>query len=166
MPRLPKEKAEKFRKGELKLAEAFGVNAKQLAALLKAGHALYAQGRLEDALNVFEGLAVLDGRNPYIHGILGSIYQKQEKYDEAVARYSMALKLFPRDVNSLTNRGEVYLTQGKFQESAADFKAAIELDPTGKRPAANRARMLVTLTQQALKLAKEKGVEAFVKGKK
>ena len=157
------EKVEKFKKGQLRLAQVFDIDAGQIAALLKMGHALFTQGRLEDAQNIFEGLAILDGRNPYVNGILGAIYQKQEKYDAAIARYSMALRLFPQEVNSLTNRGEIYLKLGKLQEAAIDFKAAIDLDPQMKHPSANRARMLVALTQQALSTAKEKGVESLVK---
>jgi len=161
-----REKVEKFKKGEIKLAEVFDIDARQVAALLMTGHNLYAQGRMEDAQKIFEGLAVLDSQNPYVHGILGSIYQKQENYDAAVDRYSTAVSIFPQDINSLTNRGEIFLKQGKFQQAAGDFKSAIDLDPEQKHPAANRARLLVTLTQEALKLAKDKGVEAVLEVKR
>jgi len=163
---IDKEKVEKFHKGELKLAELFDIDAKQVAALLLTGHNYYSQGKLDEAKRIFEGLAVLDGKNPYVHGILGAIYQKQEKYDVAIARYTLALNIFPKDPNSLTNRGEIYLKLGKFKEAAEDFKKAIELDPERKHPAANRARVLVSLTHEALKLAKEKGVDAVYDAKK
>src|SRR5262249_33399363 len=151
---------------EIKLAQVFDVDARQIAALLMTGHNLYAQGRLDDAQKIFEGLVVLDAKNPYVHGILGSIYQKQEKYEAAVERYSSAVSIFPQDLNSLTNRGEIFLKLGKFQDAATDFKSAIDLDPDKRHPAANRARLLVTLTQEALKLAKEKGVEAVLDAKR
>ena len=166
MANASKEKVQNFKKGQLKLAQVFDVDAKQIASILLTGHTLYAQGRLDDAKRVFEGLAVLDGKNPYVQGILGAIYQKQEKYDIAVARYTLALNIFPQDVNSLANRGEIYLKTGNFKEAAADFKKAIELDPARKHPSANRARILVALTQEALKLTKEKGVGAVKDAKK
>lgn len=162
MPRPGKERLEKFKKGEVKFAELFGFDTKQTAALLLTGHNLFKQGRLEDAKRIFEGLAVLDGRNPYVHGILGSIYQKQEKYDIALARYTMALNIFPDDVSSLMNRGEIFLKLGKFVEAAEDFKKALALDPNLKSPAANRARLLVAMTQDALALAKQKGLDALL----
>ena len=146
MAKISKEKVEKFKKGEIKFGQIFDIDAKEVASIMLTGHTLYNEGRLEDAQKVFEGLSVLDGRNPYVHGILGAIYQKQGKNDVAIARYTLALNIYPQDVNSLTNRGEIYLKLGKFKEAAADFKKAIDLDPNRKNPSANRARMLVMLT--------------------
>src|SRR5580765_4794729 len=166
MANVDKEKVEKFNKGELKLAQLFDVDAKQVAALLLTGHNLYQQGKLEEAKRIFEGLAVLDGKNPYVHGILGAIYQKQEKFDVAIARYTLALSVYPKDPNSLTNRGEIYLKLGRLKEAAEDFKKAIDLDTARKNPASNRARILVSLTADALKLVKEKGVGAVYDAKK
>lgn len=160
------EKIEQFKKGKLKFTELFALDAGQIAALLLMGHTYYAQGQLDDAKKVFEGLAVLDWKNAYVHGILGSIYQQEERWEAAIARYSMALSQFPLDVNSLTNRGEIYLRLGKFRESADDLKKAIELDPEKKNPSANRARMLIALTQEALKLVQEKGMNALLEEKK
>jgi len=162
-----KEKLEKFKRGELKLGEVFDFekNKDQLAALIMTGHTLFKEGRLEEAKQVFRGLAILDGQNPYVHGILGAIHQKQEKYDSALSEYSMALGLYPQDTYSRVNRGEIYLRLGNFRDAAADFKVAIDSDPEKKHPAANRARLMVALTQEALKLAKEKGVQAVFDAK-
>ncbi len=78
----------------------------------------------------------------------------------------MAPSNFPQDINSLANRGEVFLRLGKFKEAADDLKKAIELDAEKKHPSANRARMLIAITQEALKLVQEKGVQALVDEKK
>ncbi|MCI0417270.1 tetratricopeptide repeat protein [bacterium] len=166
MVKAAEERLEKFRNGELTMAEVFKVNAKEVAALLLTGHNLYEQGRFEDAKNIFEGLVTLDSGNPYLHGVLGSIYQIQEKYEIAVTFYDAALTLFAEDIRALTNRGEIYLKLGKFEEAAADFKRAIELDLNRKHPAANRARLLVSFTLQALELAKQKGMKAVLEARK
>ncbi|MCI0412916.1 tetratricopeptide repeat protein [bacterium] len=166
MAKLDKQKVEKFRKGELTFAQLFDINAKQVASLLVTGHQWFEQGRLKDARNIFEGLALLDARNPYVHGILGAINQKEEKYEAAIEWYDMALNIFEKDVNLLTNRGEVCLKLGAFEQAAKDFKKATELDPGKKHPAANRARMLILMTQEALKLAKVNGVSAITAEKK
>jgi Tfp pilus assembly protein PilF len=165
MATISKETIHEVEEGKIQPTQALGIDEKQVAAVLMAGHTLYSEGHFEDAKKLFEGLAALDSTNPYVHGILGAIYQKQEKYDVAVARYSMALSLYPKDINSLTNRGEIFLKCGKFSEAANDFKAAIDLDPDRKSPAANRARLLVALTAEALKIAKEKGVGAVYEAK-
>jgi tetratricopeptide (TPR) repeat protein len=160
MPTLGKKEIGEITQGKQKVADILGIDAKQIASLLMAGHRLLEQGLLEDAKSIFQGLAVLDRRNAYLQGVLGSIHQRQGDYDAALARYDMALGLFPADVHSLTNRGEIRLKRGDLREAAADFKKAIDLDPDRKHPAANRARLLVNTTQDALEMARQKGVEA------
>ncbi len=141
---------EKLRSGDLRLAQILGINAKHVAAILKTGHALFEHNKLEDAKNIFEGMSVLDGANPYIHGMLGAIYQKLEKYEIALEHYNAALRVNPVDVHALTNRGEISLKLGKLPEAASDFKAAMDLDSARKHPAANRARLLALLTLDAI----------------
>ncbi len=75
------------------LAQVLGIHAKHVAAMLKTGHALFEQNKLEEAKNIFEGMSVLDGTNPYGHGIPGAIYQKQEKYEIALEHYNATLRL-------------------------------------------------------------------------
>jgi tetratricopeptide (TPR) repeat protein len=150
------------RSDELRLTEVFKINSFDLAALHLIGHTLYEQGRLEDAKNIFEGLRVLDPKNLFVTGILGSIYQKQEQYETALECYDSALNLFPDDIHSLTNRGEIHLRLGSLNKASDDLRKAIELDPEQKHPAGNRARLLVELTLQCLEIAKQN--EAAKKG--
>lgn len=147
---------------DLKLTQRLGMNSRQEAALLQIGFRFYQQGRFADAKSIFEGLALLDERNAYVHGILGSLYQREGKDEAAISSYTSAIFLFDQDLDSHVNRGELFLKLGKFQEAAEDFATAIRLDPAGKNRAANRSRLLVAITQDALKLGKEKGIEAVV----
>jgi Tfp pilus assembly protein PilF len=156
MPELKIEEIEKLGKGEISFAQIVKMSPRQVATLLVIGHKLFQQGRLKDATNIFEGIALLTNSTAYAHGILGAIYQKQNQHLLALNHYSEALKLYPQDVNSLTNRGEVYIRLGKFPEAAADLAKAIQLDPSMKHPAANRARLLVYLIQDSVQIVKEK----------
>ena len=160
MPRLDGNEIQKIARGELKTAQILDVDADQMAAILMVGHVFYDQGKIDEAQKIFEGLLVLDTKNPYIHVILGSIYQKQERFLWAFYHYSRAIQAFPQDVASLTNRGEIHLRFGTFKYAAADFKAAIDLDPEEENPFANRARLLSRLAHQSLELAKDKGLSA------
>jgi Flp pilus assembly protein TadD len=162
MPRIDRKTFERWQRGEIKLANLFGIDAKQIAALMLTGYNMFSEGRMEDAKNIFEGITVLDDKNVYAYSILGSIYQKEENYDLAIKRYDQALTIFPDDITSLTNRGEVHLKLGRFVQAAADLKRAIELDPNKEHPSANRARLLVALVTDALKTARDKGVEAVL----
>ncbi len=141
------------------LSEALGIEPKEVASLINTGFVYYEQGRMKEARILFEGISLLDSLNPYVHSILGSIYQKQQKYNESIASYTIAINLFPEDIHALTNRGEVYLNQGKIVEAADDFEQAIKLDTDKKHPAANRARLLAILTREALNFAKTEAME-------
>lgn len=166
MPNPDKEEMRELTQEKQNVAKMLGIDAKQVASLLIVGHRLLEHGLLEDAKCVFQGLAVLDRRNAYVQGVLGSIHQRQGDDDAALMRFDMALNLFPADVYSLTNRGEIRLKRGMLHEAAADLKKAIELDPDRKNPAANRARLLVASTQNALAMAMQKGDESVSESEK
>jgi tetratricopeptide (TPR) repeat protein len=148
------------------LAEAIAATPESVALLMQLGHSLYQQGKLSEARDIFEGLILLDPSNPYAFGILGSIHQQQNQYEQAIHCYSQALQLSPADVNTWTNRGECYLQMGHLNESAQDFKAAIQLDVENSNPAANRARFLSAVTLEALKLAESGGEQAVKEAKR
>ncbi|MCI0415217.1 tetratricopeptide repeat protein [bacterium] len=150
MAGIDKQKLERYRKGKLKFMQIFGLSGAQMASVLECGHNFFSEGRLEEARKIFEGLAVLDPNHPYIHTMLGAVYQRMEQYDTALIRYTLALKLYPHDIYALTNRAEIYLMLGKFPEAAADLKQVLELDSQKKNPAASRARMLSVMAAESL----------------
>jgi Flp pilus assembly protein TadD len=146
---------------QFSFAATLAANADEWTALVVTGYNFFRQGRLEEAATIFEGLVVVDSHNPYIQGMLGSIYQKQEQYELALVRYNNALVLNPADISALSNRGEIFLKLGKFQEAAQDLKQAIELDPAKEDGAANRARLLVSIVKDAVSLARNNGIETL-----
>ena len=148
------------------LRETLGVTPAAMASVLVTGHGLYEQGRMEDARKMFQGAALLDETNPYVHAMLGAIHQKQGEFEQAVDCYSRVVKLHPNDISTLTNRGECNLSLGRLMEAAEDLKTAMALDPDAKNPATNRARFLAAVTLEALKLAEEKGVQAVFDAKR
>jgi tetratricopeptide (TPR) repeat protein len=158
MAKLDAEQVQKIARGEIKAAEILDVNADQMAAVLAVGHLLYENGKLAEAQRIFDGLLVLDANNPFLHAMLGSIYQKQQRFQFAYGHYTRAIDVFPQDIASLLNRGEILLRFGKFNEAAADFKAAVDLDPEQKNPYANRARLLSRLALESLQVAQDKGL--------
>jgi tetratricopeptide (TPR) repeat protein len=158
MAKLDAERLQKIASGELKSSEILDINADQMAAVLAVGHILYENGKLAEAQKIFDGLLVLDGKNPLLHAMLGSIYQQQQRFQFAYRHYTRAIDAFPQDIASLLNRGEILLRFGKFNEAAADFKAAVDLDPEQKNPFANRARLLSRLALESLQLTRDKGL--------
>jgi tetratricopeptide (TPR) repeat protein len=145
------EKIEKYSKGEITLAEVMNITAQQEAALISLSYTFYSNGRLDDASKILEGLTIIDNNLAYVCTLLGSIYQKKKDYQKAIEQYSKAITLDSRDIYSFVNRGEIFLRQGRFQEATSDLIKAIETDPDKKHPAANRARVLLALTQEAIR---------------
>jgi Flp pilus assembly protein TadD len=156
MPGIDKSKLEKFRKGQLKFVQIFNIGSKQIASLFFTGYKYFSEGKLEEAKKIYEGLALLDPDNPYVHSLLGAINQQMQQFENALKHYTKALQIFPQDINSLTNRGEIYLNLGNFKEAGNDLNKAIKLDPNKKHPSANRARLLSITATEALKLAKNR----------
>jgi tetratricopeptide (TPR) repeat protein len=155
MANIEKEKLQKYQKGELRFTELFNIDPEQIASLLQCGYNFFSHGKLDDAKILFEGMAVLYPGNPYVHTILGALYQKMENYPLAIDHYSLGIRFFPQDITALTNRGEIYLMLGKFQEAADDLKKVIELDPQANHPSTIRARLLVTIATELLESARK-----------
>ncbi len=63
----------------------------------------------------------------YVH--LGNVSGKQEKYKEAIAYYTKALKANPDYADAYYNRGYVYIEIRKYKLAIADLDKAIEIDP-------------------------------------
>ena len=151
MAQLDKGKLEKYRKGELKFMQIFGITGKQWASVITCGYNFYNEGKLEEARKIFEGLSVLDSKAVFIQTILGAIYQRMKQFDTALLRYDLALQIHPEDLYALTNRAEIYLLIGKFLEASMDLKKVLQLDAAKKHPATHRANMLSIIAANALR---------------
>src|SRR5258705_4508456 len=97
---------EETTKEDLKLVRRLGMNSRQEAALLQIGFRFYQQGRFADAKSIFEGLALLDEENAYVHGILGSLYQRDGKDAAAISSYTTPVLSIDPDVESHVNHVE------------------------------------------------------------
>ena len=63
----------------------------------------------------------------------------RQAWDEAIADYTAALKLDPKDDYSLQNRGRAHLGKGAWDAALADFDAALKLKPNKSGPLNYRA---------------------------
>lgn len=144
----------RFANNKVSLSDIARIPRKSLQRLAEVAFLKYKYGRLEDAKEIFRGLARVDHTNYYYRSALGGIYQKLKKWVDAVANYTMALALNPTDVTSLVNRGEVYLRHEKYKKAAEDFRSAILLDRAGKNLWSNRGRSLVIALKRSLEAKK------------
>lgn len=144
----------KFMTNQISFAQMTGISQKDLYLLSEVGHVKLKHGRVDEAKRIFDCLVQIDHKNPFYHACLGAIYQKMNKFVDAVYEFSEALKFKKDDVSALVNRGEIYLIHKNFKKAAEDFRAAILLDPLGKNTFANRARSLVIAIKRNLQAQK------------
>lgn len=58
---------------------------------------LYVQGKFEEAISVYESMLLKDMQNPYLFYNIGNAYMKLNKTGHALANYSKAFNLLPRN---------------------------------------------------------------------
>ena len=63
------------------------------------------------------------------HRAAGVQAADQRQYDQAVAEFTKAIEIDPKDIPALENRGYMYLALQKNTEAVADFTQVIELAP-------------------------------------
>jgi len=56
------------------------------------------------------------------------VYQRQEKYDRAIADFDQAIKLDPKSAIAFANRGWTYLNKREYDRAIADLDKATALD--------------------------------------
>jgi len=154
------ESVKAFLLGDITLAQLEGYTAEDMYSIADLGYDLLEEGQLEEAQKIFEGLSVYNPFDPYFRGMLGTVYQRQGKLDDAMHQYECAVDLNPEDTTSWANAGEVMLersvqlqeegkkdvSENMFREAIGALKRAIELDPEGEDPSSLRARALIGVT--------------------
>jgi tetratricopeptide (TPR) repeat protein len=136
---------EKWKSGRASLGAAANWTPDEMRLIADLGYGLAEQGRNEEAITIFEGLAVLAPATAYFQSALGALKLRTGNLEEAVHYLTAALAADPNDLSALTNRGEANLRAGKYQAAVQDLTTALKLlDEEGENhPSAIRARALL-----------------------
>jgi len=94
------------------LAQELGFTAAQARAIAEKGFEFAAAGDFEGALDIFNGLLVLNPEDGSMHAARGAVLQEQGQIAEAEADYDKAIALDPKAVLARCNRGELRLRRG------------------------------------------------------
>lgn len=129
---------------------ASSMSAEQLFAMAKMGYTQWEYGKLDRARAIFQTLVTQRPNEAWFRCALGSIFQRQRQFAQALQQYNIALQLDANDLASRVNRGEILLKVGKQSEGMADLLAAVRADRTGKNPSALRAKSLLTAMRKQL----------------
>jgi tetratricopeptide (TPR) repeat protein len=92
---------------------------------------------------LLDKMGLIDHSVAWAHTLVGQILRdKQDKTDEALLEYRLAVELDPRQAVHHTNLGRALSDQQKNDEVIAEYKKAIELDPRFANPHNNLGNAL------------------------
>jgi Flp pilus assembly protein TadD len=101
------------------------------AALERAASA-FNQGRLEEAEKQVEEAAKGDSKKPEIPNLLGAIFRRQKRYEEAAEQFNQALALDSNFYPAKLNLADVKLLEGEYAEAAREYQVLKEIDPASE----------------------------------
>ena len=85
--------------------------------ICQIAYQLRSEGRTQEGAQIlFHGMNIYPN-HPLLHNGLGIIYNLEEKYDEAIAQFTLAINLNPMDYELVENRALCYVL-GKYHEAA------------------------------------------------
>lgn len=154
------QKLVEFLKGNVTWAEILNLTPETMQRIAEFGYMQLQAGRLEDAERFFKVLTMLNWYNPYFHSMLGLVYQRQDRAGEAIAQYSEAIKLNPKDGVSLVNRASLFMRYGWIPDAEQDLAQALAIGDADQEDWSKNAKVLQARLQQV------KTQRAGAKGKK
>lgn len=141
--------------GKATIAEAAGINKKQLYEIAEKGYLLFSQGKLEDARRIYEGLVAADPFDSVFHCHLGAVLWRSGDTERAFEEYDAAVRFNIANVDALAGRGELLIARGEIEKGFVDLSRALENDPKCLRPSAQRARALLFSMSEAAKAKRQ-----------
>lgn len=153
------ERVKKYMDGELTGQQLHALTGPELLQVAICGQQMFEQGKYEEAQVLFDGLCLLDDKEPYYPTALGAVYLKMDELDASQKCFDRAIELNAKELAAYVNRGEVFLRKGMVMEAAQDFNVAVELDPQGKDPLTTRARLLAAAALEIIEQAQAKAAE-------
>ncbi len=118
------QRLQRWADGRGTLKEVRGYTDAQLHAVARMAYFFYAQGKLEEARTLFQGLYAVDPTEATYARALAVLELASGNAPGALQAYDVALKVAPDDPLSLVGRAEVRLTQGQRQGALEDLRRA------------------------------------------
>lgn len=101
-----------------------------LITIIPLGIATYKRNLIwEDEITLWEDVTKKSPHKSQPHNNLGVIYATQNKHNDAIREFSIALSLKPDNVETHNNIGNIYASLGFVDKAIAYYQAALELRP-------------------------------------
>jgi len=101
-----------------------------LTQLIKEADALYADGRIDAALDAYTAILEQDASVAWAHSRIGAIQAQRENLDAAEQSLTRALELDPELPQARSNLGNIHYSRGQYEKAVECYQAAAQLDPT------------------------------------
>ncbi len=132
-----------------KYQSAIELNPSGTAALYGKAVTYSVMGKLTDAIQMFEAVAVVEKNDASIYNNLGVIYYKLNQLDEAKESFTKALNLDANYLEALYGLGRILLIQGETQQAIAALEKCKYFKPAQKELAKLNANENVLLKEKA-----------------
>ena len=129
------------------------------AAHTLLGQVLVYQGRFEEAYERFKLSLTLNGQQPELHLLAGTLSLKLNQIDKATGHYSMAVGLDATNSRYRVHLAQAYIKQHKYEEARAALLEALRIDSSMHGAYAlladlyaqqNRSALAITQIQRAI----------------
>lgn len=132
--------------------EGQAVNQAQAAELVMRGGGLHAQGRLLDALGMFDAAIASNPMHADAFAGRGDVLTDLGDFDLSIVSYDRAIELAPGRAEFHDYRGIAFARMGRFEEALESLDRALAMDPGNVNAMNNRANVLKLLKrpQEAL----------------
>lgn len=135
--------------------------AAQKSGSLAQAEELFAQGKIQDAIQILNELVKQEPKNPEYQYSLGVAYERLKETDRAITHYLKAVQLNPGYTSALDNLGLNYIRKNKFDLAEKYLNQSVRVDPLHNPMSHYNLAMLYAMTSQMDKLGQE---YEFLKG--
>ncbi len=111
------------------LKAALGSSVAIVLAITCAALARRQVGYWKDDQMLFQHALQVTANNYVAHNNLGSAYDRQGRYDEAIGEFEQALRIKPNYAQAYSNLGAVLLEKGQPDDAIRQFEQALEANP-------------------------------------
>ena len=132
------------------------------SALQGKANALVQLNRLPEAEKVLQEVTDIDGRSWQAYLLLGTVYDRQKRYEDATIAYRKAIEINPKSASAYNNLGVSLFLMGRYRESVDALLSSISLDSSNLQSYNNLGLSLFKLGKypEALETFRKGGDEA------
>jgi len=116
-------------------------------AIVQQGWNLETQGRLDQALALYNQALAIDPNCAVAYKHLGTNFSRRGAFDKAIPQFKKAISLDPSHASSYYNLGTVYISAGQYDNAILSLTTAINLNPNYSGAILNRATAYLSISQ-------------------